>query len=367
VFEVPATLLVARKSARIWLARMMIVWGVAAAGMGLLSGVREFFVLRILLGIAEAGFFPRIIVYLSNWFLRADRARAIGALAVGLPLANMLGAPLSGWLLRQRWYGVTGWRWLFVVEGLPAVIAGLATLRYLTERPRVAHWLSPTDREFLESTLEAERALSSPGAHTRWRAALGDRRLQTLALIWFLDNMGVYGFNFWLPMILKRLSGLSSSATVTLASAPFVGAVFSSLFASISSDRSGERRWHTTLPMMIFALGLAGSVATGKWPLAAFGMLCVAALGLTSGTPAFWALTTASRGQSSSMHVAIITSCGALGGFCGPYLIGALHTATDGFGSGLMVLAGAVSVGAVLVLSHAIVADSTPATGITES
>ncbi|MEO8658496.1 MAG: MFS transporter [Bryobacteraceae bacterium] len=215
--------------------------------MGAIHGVMEFHVLRVLLGIAEAGFFRGIILYLSFWFPNADRGRAIGALAVGLPAANLLGAPLSSWILRHNWFDIAGWRWLFVLEGLPSVVAGVLTLLYLADGPGQASWPSPQERE----TLERVKASQSAPMRTPDRPGIrgkADYILPLLILVWFLDNMGVYGFNLWLPSMLHRASGYSSATVVAISSLPFAGAAIAAAFVSLSTDRTGERRWHTAIP-----------------------------------------------------------------------------------------------------------------------
>lgn len=355
LFEIPAAMLVEKRGARLWLGRMLIAWGIAATLMGVVRNTGEFYALRILLGVAEAGFFPGIILYLGRWFRKADRARAVGALAIGLPAANLIGAPLSGWLLRQHWLSVPGWRWLFLLEGLPSVIAGVATLLWLTDRPRDARWLSADERDWLESAIAGE-SLPAPSAPlqprfgTELRASAGGRTLALLVLIWFLDNMGVYGFNLWLPMMIKKASGFSSAAAVTIASLPFVGALVAAAVVSLSSDRSKERHWHTGLPLVTFGTGLALSVLFAQNLWLAFAMLSIAALGLTSGTPGFWALATATGSGSQATRIAAITSAGALGGFCGPYVMGYLRTVTGEFSAGLILLAAATMLAGALVL-----------------
>jgi ACS family tartrate transporter-like MFS transporter len=351
LFEIPAAMLVERSSARIWLARMMIVWGIASTLTGFARSVSEFYFLRALIGIAEAGFFPGILIYLGRWFPRADRARAIGALAVGLPSANVIGALLSSWLLRQHWFQIPGWRWMFIVEGFPSVVGGVITLRYFLDSPRQAEWLSQQECEWLEGRLAADRAELAPPVSTGFGGVFKESRLLILALIWFLANTGVYGFNFWLPMMMKRVSGFSAATVVTLASMPFVGALVSALLVSISSDRTGERRFHTALPLTVLSLGLVGSVVYKDTPLLALGMLCIAALGLTSGTPGFWALAADSKAASNSTRIAILTSCGALGGFCGPYLVGALREGSNDFSTALIALASGVIAAALLVFT----------------
>jgi MFS transporter, ACS family, tartrate transporter len=355
VFELPAAGMVARRSARVWLAAMLVVWGFVAAAMGSVHSVREFYIYRILLGIAEAGFFPGIIIYLNRWFPKKDRGRAIGALAVGLPAANLLGGPVSAFLLSRHWLNIPGWRWLFVVEGLPSVLAGIVTYIYLSDHPRQASWLSAEEQQWLEGTLENERQeppkqrppKNDPPVAPK---ALFNTTLLVFALIWFLDNMGVYGFNFWLPMIIKRVSGFSSATVAFIAAAPFIGALIASAIVSLSSDRSGERRFHAAIPLLTFAAGLTLSVIWGHLPWLALGFLCLGALGLTSGTPAFWALATDSGSTTGPNAIAIITSAGALGGFCGPYVMGSLRAVTNSFSTGLGFLAGAVLMAAIILV-----------------
>ncbi len=348
LFEIPAARLVERRSARFWLGMMLIVWGLAATLMGTIRSVQEFYAYRVLLGVAEAGFFPGIIIYLSRWFPKADRARAVGALAVGLPAANLIGAPLSSWLLNQAWWEIPGWRWLFVVEGFPSVVAGVVTMMYLKDRPREAEWLTPRERSWLEDQLAAENRTAAENAKTASR--LFNLPFLLLVLIWFLDNIGVYGFNLWLPMMIKKLSGYSSVTVVALSAAPFVGALIAAAWVSLSSDRSRERRWHTGLPMITFGLGLGLSVLLGESLWLATAALCLAALGLTSGTPGYWALATSNPETSGSTRIAIITSAGALGGFCGPYLMGYLRQATNDFRTGMTVLSCCVAVAGALTI-----------------
>jgi MFS transporter, ACS family, tartrate transporter len=256
---------------------------------------------------------------------------------------------LSGWLLRQNWWELPGWRWLFIIEGVPSVFAGLVTIAWLKERPRDATWLDPEEKSWLERQLFSE---SVPAAEeVSYRAGIWSGRLLLLGLIWFLDNMGVYGFNLWLPMLMQKLSGYSSSAVVAMSCAPFIGALAAAAYVSLSSDRYAERRWHTGLPMITFGAGLAISVLFSESLGLAIAGLCIAGLGLTSGTPGFWALATGSRATSGSTRVAIITSGGALGGFCGPYVMGHLREATNDFVVGMTVLSCSVLGAGILVLA----------------
>ncbi len=347
LFEVPVARFVERQGARLWLGIMLLAWGAAAALMGAVQNVPQFYGLRILLGVAEAGFFPGIIIYLRRWFPPKDRATAIGALAVGLPAANLIGAPVSGWLLQLHWLGISGWRWLFVLEGAPSMLAGVAVLLWLKDGPEEAQWLTPDERKWLADTFiedRVERAERSGASRSPVR------ELVILCAIWFLDNMGVYGFNLWLPMMIKKASGISSSGAATVAALPFFGALVAAALVSLSSDRTGERRWHAAMPMAVFGIGLAASAFFAQSLWVAGLMICVAALGLTSGTPAFWTLATETAAGGQPTRVALITSFGALGGFCGPYLVGSLREASGSFLAGLAALAVSTVFAALLIL-----------------
>ncbi|MFN7997060.1 MAG: MFS transporter [Bryobacteraceae bacterium] len=347
LFEIPAAKLVER-SARIWLGLMLIVWGVAATLMGTIHGVKEFYIYRVVLGVAESGFFPGIVIYLSRWFPKADRARAIASLAIGLPAANLIGAPLSSWLLYHHWGSIPGWRWIYIVEGFPSVIAGIATMLLLTDKPRDANWLTPGEKAWLEGALTSEQHTSAHQAPTV--QTLLSLPFLLLLAIWFLDNVGVYGFNLWLPMMIRKLADYPSPVVVAIASTPFIGALFAAAFVSRSSDASGERRWHTALPMLTFGCGLSISVLFGGDLWLSLAALMIAALGLTSGTPGFWALATSSS-AIGSVQIAVITSGGALGGMCGPYLMGYFREVTGDFEAGVMLLASSVMCAAFLVLT----------------
>lgn len=347
IFEIPAARLVERGRPSFWLGSMLIVWGCAASLMGTISGVSELYTYRIILGIAEAGFFPGVLIYLSRWFPQADRARAVGALAVGLPAANLLGAPVSGWLLSHSWLHVSGWRWVFIVEGVPSVIAGVLAILFLKNRPRDAGWLTSGEQRWLQETLALESAGRTDTVQTGLAQYL-ETPFVLLVLIWFLDNTGVYGFNLWLPSILRGLSGYTSSAVAFLAAAPFVGALVSAAVVSLSSDRRAERKWHTAIPMITFVCGMGLSVLLHGSLWWSLGALSLAALGLTSGTPGFWAICTAR--YRSSTHIAIITSAGAIGGMTGPVVVGYLREFTGDFPASFASLSTCVIVAGCLVL-----------------
>jgi ACS family tartrate transporter-like MFS transporter len=351
LLEVPGTLLVERWSARRWIARIMIGWGLTASAMGLVRTEIQFYGLRFLLGAAEAGFFPGVIVYLSHWFRRADRARALALFSAGIPLSSIVGAPLSGLLLGVRWGGVAGWRWLFVIEGIPSVALGIATLFYLTDRPEHARWLPDEERRFLVAALARERAeIAEPLGARGIARALFRREVVLLVLAYFCIVSVSYGFSFWMPTVVKSLSGLPNLLVTVVAVLPYVSGLACLLVVGWSSDRSGERRWHTMVPMLMAGAGMLIAVPiTGA---SAWGLLSLALVGagIYGFMPSFWSLPPwFLSGAAAAAAVGIINSVGCLGGFAGPYLVGKLKMGRDTFAPGLLCLSGLGALSAVLV------------------
>ena len=357
LFEVPGTILVETWSARGWIARIMISWGVIATAMGFIDNSTQFFWMRFFLGVAEAGFFPGLLVYLSHWFRQDDRAKAVALFMAAVPLSSIIGAPLSGLLLEVNWLGLAGWRWLFILEGLPAILFGLITLVYLTDKPEQAKWLPDDEREWIVSELARERAAKlSEGAITLWQA-LGQRDVWLLALAYFGMVSGLYGFNFWLPTIVKQLSGLSNLFAVLLTAVPYCVGLAAMLLIGWSSDRHNERRWHTALPMLIAGVGLLCGALLQQHVVVAIALFCVGAIGIFGHFPGFWA-TAYSRytGVAAAAAIAFINSLGNLGGFAGPYVIGYINERTGSFVGGILYLAlsAAVSASCILLLRQKI-------------
>ena len=292
LLEIPGTLLIELWSARAWIARIMITWGIVAVMMGFMNSATQFYWLRLVLGAAEAGFFPGIIVYLTHWFRYQDRAKAVALFMAAVPLSNFLGSPVSGLLLGVKWLGLAGWRWLFIMEGAPAIVLGVVTIFYLTDWPHQAKWLAQDEREWITTELEKEKQITTAAHSFRVWEALKHREVGLLALAYFFIITGLYGFNFWLPTIVKALSGLPNFAVTLISALPYLIGFVALLLVGVSSDRSGERRWHTAIPMLVAGAGLLLSAVTqGSAPLAV-AMFCIAAAGLYSFFPAFWALPT---------------------------------------------------------------------------
>lgn len=351
IFEIPGSVLVETWSARGWIARIMITWGILAVSMGFIESKIQFYWLRFFLGVAEAGFFPGLLVYLSHWFRQEDRAKAVAMLMSAVPLSSILGAPLSGLLLNVHWLDYAGWRWLFIIEGLPAIVFGIITLFYLTDRPHNARWLPEQERAWLIAELERERqSKTSQRPLSPW-ALFTQRDVYLLALAYFGMVNSLYGFNFWLPTIFKQLSGLNNLATILLSALPYCVGLCAMLLIGWSSDKRSERRWHTALPMMVAAAGLLGSALAQTHTAMAIAFFCVAAIGVFGHLPSFWA-NAYSRytGIAAAAAIGLINSFGNLGGFVGPYLIGYINNSTHAFIGGILFLSAMAMLAAVCLL-----------------
>jgi len=352
LLEIPGTILVERWSARGWIARIMISWGIIAILMGFIQTRAQFYTARFILGAAEAGFFPGIIVYLSHWFRYADRAKAVALFMAAIPVSNIIGSPVSGLLLGVNWFGLSGWRWLFIIEGAPAIIFGVVTLFYLTDRPHQARWLPDDEREWLTAELDREKQAKHAAHAFSILQAFRHREVILLTLAYFFMVTAVYGFNFWLPTILQKLSGSSNLKTTLLSAIPYCVSLVAILLVGWSSDRTGERRWHTALSMMVAGVGLLLSLVAGDHAALALSMFCIAGAGMYSYLPGFWALPTSFlTGTAAAASIGLINSFGNLGGFVGPYVIGYLKSVTDSFAGGVLYLAVSALVAAVLVFA----------------
>jgi len=352
LLEIPGTLFVELWSARKWIARIMISWGVVGSLTGLIHTVPQFYWARFILGVAEAGFFPGVIVYVTHWYREQDRARAMAMFMSAIPIAQVVGAPISGALLQIHWFGISGWRWLLILEGVPAVIAGFVALFYLTDRPRDARWLPDDERAWIAGELEQEaRAKEGRGKQKSIWRVMADRDVMLLTAVYFLGACGQYGFSFWLPKIIQKLSGLSSLEVSMIAALPFLTAWPAMMLLSWNSDRTGERRWHTAFAHVALGAGLAGSVWVGNNIVLVVLMFSLAGIGIGARLPAFWTLPAALLGgATAAAAIGVINSIGNLGGFAGPYLLGALSTKTGSYAIGTECIAGAALLGAVLIV-----------------
>ena len=352
LLEIPGTILVEKWSARRWIARIMISWGIVAMLMGFVQTRNQFYLLRFLLGVAEAGFFPGIIVYLSHWFRYEDRAKTVALFMAAQPISNIIGSPVSGLLLGVNWFGLTGWRWLFIIEGMPAVIFGVITLFYLTDWPHQAHWLPDDEREWLTSQLESEKQAKHSVRSYRILEAFRHREVILLTLTYFFIVSTVYGFTFWLPTIIKKQSGSSNLRVSLISAVPYCVGLVAILVMGWSSDKTKERRWHTALSMMAASVGLLMAVLLQDHLVLTVAMFCVVAVGIYGYLPGFWALPGSFlTGTAAAASIGLINSLGNLGGWAGPYIVGFLSKATGSYFGGVLYLSGSALVAAVLVLS----------------
>ncbi len=354
LLEIPGSLIVELWSARKWIARIMISWGLVGSLTGLIHTAHQFYWARFILGVAEAGFFPGIVVYLTHWYREQDRARAMAVFMSAIPVAQVVGAPISGALLNIHWLGYSGWRWLLVLEGVPAVIAGFAALFYLTDRPRDARWLADDERAWITGELEAESRAKQEPRRSVWRAfwsVFKDRDVMLLTAVYFLGSCAQYGFTFWLPKMIQRLSGFGSFEVAMIATLPFLASWPAMLLLSWNSDRTGERRWHTAAAYVALAAGLAGSVWAGDRIVLGMLMFSLAGIGINARLPAFWTMPAALLGgATAAASIGAINCIGNLGGLVGPYLLGVLSTTTGSYTSGIWYLTGASVLAAVVIL-----------------
>jgi MFS transporter, ACS family, tartrate transporter len=350
LFEVPSNIILHKVGARIWIARVMITWGIVSAAMAFVQGPTSFYVLRFLLGVAEAGFFPGIILYLSYWFPARQRAAVTALFMAAAPLSTVLGSPVSGALLEMDgMLGFKGWQWLFVLEAFPAVLLGFVVLAFLTDRPEKAKWLADDERRWLVETMNVEStSKAATSKHSIWRG-LADPRVLALALIYFGTSAGLYTLGVWAPQIIKQF-GLSTLQVGFLNALPASAAVVAMVLWARHSDRTGERTWHVVLACLLAAAGLAfAGLATGV--VTVLVALTLVNIGISSAKPPLWSMPTLFlSGPAAAAGIATINSIGNLGGFVGPAMIGWIKDQTGSFVGGLYFVAGLLVLSAVLTL-----------------
>lgn len=352
IFEVPSNLILYRVGARRWIARIMISWGVLSAAMMFTAGPLSFYVLRFLLGAAEAGFFPGMILYLTYWFPVRERAKAVAQFMTATAIAGVIGGPLSGALLSIKGFGLDGWQWMYLLEGLPAIALGFVVHAWLTDKPEDAKWLTPEQKTWLAETLTAERARNEATQTVTLREALVGPHFWRLAAHYFCIVVGMYGITFWLPQIVNGFGLRSAFAVGSVSAIPYAVAAIVMVMNASHSDRTGERRFHASIPGFVAAIGLTAA-AFAPTPLLSLVALSVAAMGAWSAFGPFWAIPTAVlTGRAAAGGIALINSVGNLGGFVGPYAVGYVREVTGKFEGGLLFLA-AIQIGAgCLALTH---------------
>ena len=352
LLQIPGALIAERRSARRWIAGIMISWGILTVLMAFIHTVREFYIVRFVVGAAEAGFFPAVVVYLTHWFRSADRAKAVAAFYAAMPLSFVIGSPLAGLLLGLSWLGLRGWRWLFILEGVPAVLLGLITLVYLTDWPPQANWLPAEERQWITGQLDREKkAKQQVRSYSIWQA-LRHRDVILLTFCYFFGVTGSYGIAFWLPTMLKRLSGQSDLKVTLLASLPYLAGFLTQQLNGWHSDRTRERRWHAAVPVLLSGLGLLFAISSGSHVAPSIIFFTMVGAAYYAFHPAFWAVPTEFLSESAAAaSIGLINSVGNLGGFLGPLIMGYLVSRTRSFTAGLWYLVGSFFVSGILMLT----------------
>jgi MFS transporter, ACS family, tartrate transporter len=351
IFEVPSNLILQRVGARIWIARIMIVWGIVSMAFMFLKGTTMFYAMRFLLGAAEAGFFPGVILYLTFWFPTQERARTVAMFVVGGVLAGVIGSPISGALLHLDGFGgLAGWQWLFLLEGIPAVLMGLVVLLVLPNRPQDARWLSPAQKDWIQERLTKDPKPLVSAPHHGLIGIFTNGRVWLLCLLYFLMNVGGYGYEFWMPSIIKSFSTTSTFVLGTINAIPYFLAGVVMILVARYSDKTGERRNVVALSALSSAIGFALS-AWFKNPYLAMAALTLAFIGIKCTIAPFWAMTTAFLGgTAAAAGIAFINSVGNLGGYAGPHLVGVLKDKTGSNVAALLLLGAALLGMAVFTL-----------------
>jgi MFS transporter, ACS family, tartrate transporter len=353
-FQLPSNLVLERIGVRKWISALMVVWGLVSCCTIFVRGPVSFYVLRFLLGAAEAGFFPGMILYMKRWFPANSRARAVAWFMTANPLAGVFGSPISGALLGLHGAGLQGWQWLFVMEAVPAVVLGIAVYWILPENPQGASWLSDAERSYLTKMLEVEHS-GNHGLNRRdLLAVIFNARVWMLALVYFALPACMYGVTLWLPIAIRSLSGLSYFATGLVAALPFIVTAVTMVLVGMHSDRTNERRWHIAIPAFIGAIALSAA-SHSRQPFLVIGGMTLGMMGAEAMTGPFWAMATVQVGANAAAAIAVINSIANLGGYFGPDIIGLLRSGNGQF-------RGLLAIGITLAISGglSLVAGATP-------
>ena len=355
IFEIPSNLLLHKIGARFWIARILISWGIVAMLTGFVKTATHLYVLRFLLGMAEAGYFPGIALYLTYWFRQQRLAHAIALLCAANPVANIVGAPLSGVILDHiHWFGLSSWRWLLILEGIPAILGGIFTYLLLPDRPAAARFLTAGEKDWIRAELAREEQQKLTAERITVGQALAHGRVWHLTAIYFMAMIGSYSMIFWMPQVLKALSSQYSNTTVgMLVMIPYLVALTVMVLVAHSSDRTLERRYHAAIPLIIGAIALVvlGTAATRSVFLSVT-LWCLVAAGIYSLFGPFWSLPNEFlAGFSAAAGIALINSIGNVGGFVGPYAMGAISKRTGSFHGGLVFAGISLFISAMLVLA----------------
>jgi sugar phosphate permease len=355
LFEVPSNVILQRVGAKRWIARIMISWGLLSAATMFVQSATAFYLMRFLLGVAEAGFFPGVILYLTGWFPRAERGRRTAAFMTAVAVAGVIGGPVSGWIMGNLGgvAGLAGWQWLFLLEGLPSVAIGFIVLTFLDDGPAAARWLTAPERDLLVARLEEdERAKrSTTGPRQTIAGAFTDPRIWLLCAVYFGVALGIYGISFWLPQIIEETITEDKFRIGLISMIPWLGAVVGMVWNGRHADRTGERRWHTAAPAIIGGIALGASSVPGVGGWAGIAALTVAAAGILSAASAFWSLPTAIlSGAGAAAGIAWINSVGNLAGYASPYLVGKIRDLTHSMVAAMALIGGSLVIAGVLAL-----------------
>ena len=350
LFQVPANMILTRLGARRWIAIIMVFWGVCSAGAALVTDATSFVIVRFLLGIAEAGFFPGVAFFMTRWFPSRHRGRAMGVFYAFGAAAGVIGGPISAHLLTlDGWLGIAGWQWVFLVEGLPAVALAALCPLLMRDQPREAGWLAPEERDWLERTLAAERA-EADGRHLSFARAIASPTIVILTLVYTLIAFGVYGKAFFLPLMIKGL-GYSDLNVGYITMLPALAGVVGMIVFSRSSDRTGERVWHLIVPCLLGGAGIVlAGLSLGSSPHLAIAAFCLSSFGISGALPVFWNLPTAFLGAAAAAGgIAFINSVGNVSGYVAPQLVGLLRDASGGYQAPMVMVGVVVLVSGLLV------------------
>jgi MFS family permease len=329
----------------------MVSWGIATVLMAFIHTPRGFYLVRFFVGAAEAGFFPAVVVYLTHWFRYEDRAKVIAFFYAAYPISFILGSPLAGWMLGISWLGLKGWRWLFILEGIPAILFGIVTIFYLTDWPSQAKWLPTDEREWIAEELGKEKQAKQRVHSFRIWEALCHRDVVLLTLCYFCALTGGYGVSFWLPTILKRLSGLTDFRVTLLAALPYLAGFITQQINGWHSDLTRERRWHAAIPIFCCGVSLLLAVLFRANIALSVAMFTLMGAGYFAFHPGFWPIPTQFLSESAAAAgIGMINSVGNLGGFVGPMIMGYLVTRTKSFAAGMLYLVGSLFLSSILML-----------------
>lgn len=350
LFEVPSNLMLNKLGARLWIARILFTWGIVSGLTALVQGPVSFYGVRFLLGAAEAGFYPGVILYITWWFPNSYRSRMIGLFQTAIPISVIFGSIVSGTILSLHgMLGLAGWQWLFIIEAVPPIVLGIVILCLLTDRPEQAQWLSPEQKSWLTDRLAKERAEQEAVHHYRLGEAMSNGRVWALTVVYFGNAFAAYGLTFFLPQIVHQF-GISYFATGLVAAVPYIFAAVAMVGWGLHADRRGERRLHCAAACFLSFIGLASCVFLHN-PMVLMVAIVLAQMGQSSIAPTFWPLPGAMlTGVAAAGGIALINSVGNLGGFFGPYAVGLVRAATGSFGLGMLVIASGMAVAGIILL-----------------